>query len=114
MSEVVKLRVEPGQEVLATLTQSCKDRGIRNGAVVSLVGAIDGCVISNMPSDDATSDILTEYSQPFELSGAGEISDGLVHLHVSLSGEGDVARHGHLHKAEVGAWYVAAYVVSLS
>lgn len=111
MSSLIVLRAEPGQEVVASFTDQARSAGIVTGAIVSLVGAVDACCISNMPADDAKADVLTEYSQPFELSGSGEIVDGRVHLHVTLSGAGDRALHGHLHRADVSTWYVAAYVL---
>lgn len=66
-----------------------------------------------IPAGNANEDIITEFEQPFELSGTGEIVDGKVHVHVSLSGEGNAAFHGHLHSATVKTWYVAAYVLPL-
>jgi hypothetical protein len=68
---------------------------------VSLIGAVDACAISNMPADDARSDIINDDVQPFELSGTGEITDGKVHLHVVPGREGDGALAGHLHWAKV-------------
>jgi predicted DNA-binding protein with PD1-like motif len=50
-----------------------------------------------MPKHDATDDILTEYQQPCELSGTGEIEDGKPHIHCVLGTEGDNALAGHLH-----------------
>jgi predicted DNA-binding protein with PD1-like motif len=90
-----------------------KERGVRNGAVVSLIGAIDACCISTMPKHDATQDILTEYEQPFELSGTGEITNGVLHLHCVLGKEGDVALAGHLHWARVETFFVNAYVIEM-
>lgn len=110
---MILVSVQPGQEVMETLTSALAERGIKNGAVVSLIGAVDACCISNMPADDASKDILTEYAQPFELSGTGEIKDGKVHLHVALGREGDSALAGHLHWANVESFFVNAYVVSL-
>jgi predicted DNA-binding protein with PD1-like motif len=42
---------------------------------------------------------------------AAGVTDGRVHLHVNVSGEGNVAIHGHLHEAHVKTWFVNAYVV---
>jgi predicted DNA-binding protein with PD1-like motif len=67
-----------------------------------------------MPATDATSDVISEYQQPFELSGTGEITDGKVHMHVVLGREGDVALAGHLHWAKVETFFVHAYVLPLS
>lgn len=107
------LAVKPGEEVIETLTRRAAEEGITNGAIVSLIGAIDACAISNMAANDATSDIITEYGQPFEMSGTGEITDGNVHIHVVLGREGDTALAGHLHWARVETFFVHAYTVSL-
>ena len=102
---------QPGDEVVASLSGQLSEYGVANGAVVSLIGAVDSCCISNMPKHDANQDILTEYHQPFELSGTGEVKDGVLHLHVILSGEGDAALAGHLHWAQVRTFFVNAYVL---
>jgi predicted DNA-binding protein with PD1-like motif len=110
---MILLAVEPGEEVIETVTRRAADHGLTNGAIVSLIGAVDACAISNMPAQDATSDVISEYKQPFELSGTGEITDGKVHMHVTLGREGDVALAGHLHWARVETFFVHAYVLPL-
>ncbi|GAA1377161.1 PCC domain-containing protein [Catellatospora chokoriensis] len=110
---MILFSVQPGQEVMSTLTAAIAERGVRDGAVVSLIGAVDACCISNMAADDASKDILTEYAQPLELTGTGEVKDGKVHLHVVLGREGDAALAGHLHWANVETFFVNAYVISL-
>lgn len=107
------ISVQPGEEVMESLTRQLKEHGVENGAVVSLIGAIDACCISNMPRHDATQDILAEYEQPFELSGTGEIKNGVPHLHCALGKEGDVALAGHLHWARVENFFVNAYVIKI-
>jgi hypothetical protein len=82
------LSVQPGEEVIESLTRQMLDLGITAGAVASLVGAVEGCAISNMAADDATTDIITEYQQPMELSGTGEILDGKPHLHCVVQRRG--------------------------
>jgi uncharacterized protein len=111
---MILLAVKPGEEVPETLTRRAAEEGIINGAIVSLIGAVDSCVISNMPAHDARSDIATEYEQPCELSGTGEITEGKVHIHAVLSREGDVALGGHLHSADVETFFVHAYVLPMS
>jgi uncharacterized protein len=104
------IEVKPGQEVIERVTSDLAIRGVRNGAIVSLVGAIDSCCISNMPKDDAKSDILTEYYQPFEMAGTGEVRDGKPHIHCILGYEGNASLAGHLHWARVANWFVNVYV----
>jgi predicted DNA-binding protein with PD1-like motif len=110
---MILLAVKPGEEVIETLTRRAAEHGLTNGAVVSLIGAVDACAISNMPAHDATSDVISEYRQPLELSGTGEIIDGKVHMHVTLGREGDLALAGHLHWARVETFFVHAYVLPL-
>ena len=107
------LAVRPGEEVMTSLHRQLAEQGIGNGAVVSLIGAVDECAISNMPAQDASTDIVTEYRQPCELNGTGEIVDGTVHVHCTLGREGDVAVAGHLHWARVETFFVHAYVLPL-
>lgn len=102
--------VQPGQEVIATVAAELAKRDVSSGAIVSLVGAVDSCCISNMPKDDPKSDILTEYEQPFEMAGTGEVKDGKPHIHCILGREGDSALAGHLHWARVENWFVNVYI----
>ena len=107
-----KFRIEKGQEVMQALEEEFKKHDLEDGAIMSMIGAVDECCISNMPKKDPTQDILTEYEEPFELSGNGEIKDGKPHIHCVLSREGDSALNGHLHWAKVRTWYVAVYVAT--
>jgi len=107
------LAVRPGEEVMDSLRRQLAEHGIRDGAVVSLIGAVDACAISNMPAHDASTDVVTQYRQPCELNGSGEIVDGAVHVHATLGREGDVAVAGHLHWAQVETFFVHAYVLPL-
>ncbi|MDG6106364.1 DNA-binding protein [Dactylosporangium aurantiacum] len=102
------VHVAAGEEVVGSINRQCADRGISQAGIL-LVGAVKGCTISVMPRDDETADILTDYDEPFELTGRGEIVDGRAHLHVAAGGEGRTVV-GHLHRALVGGWFVRAYV----
>ncbi len=102
--------VAKGQEVIETIERETREHGISNGAIVSLIGAIESCCVSVMPKGDPSADILTDYEQPFEMSGTGEIKDGKVHVHCVMGGE-DGTVSGHLHWAKVDHWFVRAYVM---
>jgi uncharacterized protein len=107
------ISVQPGEEVMTSITRQLKSAGVKDGAIASLIGAVDGCGISNMDRADAQSDILSELNQPFELSGTGEIKDGKPHIHCVVSGEGNASIGGHLHWARVENFFVNAYVLPL-
>lgn len=108
---MIVVSVGIGAEVLETIGREAAARGVTNAAI-TLIGAVRGCCVSVMPKDDPRGDILTEYERPFEVTGTGEIVDGVVHLHVVLGGEGVVVA-GHLHWAWVRDWFVRAYVTPI-
>lgn len=99
-------------ELMQTLTERLAEQGIRSGAIVSLIGAVDSFTVSTMPADDATADVLTDYALPAEMSGSGEINDGVPHVHAVMAVHGDKAISGHLHKAQVGTWFARIYVIA--
>jgi predicted DNA-binding protein with PD1-like motif len=107
------ISVPPGREVIEAVTAELHSRGVAAGAIISLIGAVDSACISNMPKGDALDDILTEYEQPMEMSGTGEIKDGKPHIHAVLATEGDTALSGHLHWAKVQTHFVNVYVMAL-
>lgn len=109
---MLPISVAPGEEVVQTITRRLAEHGVANGAIVSLIGAVEGCAVSTMPAHDPSQDIITEYAQPLELSGTGEVKDGEVHIHVTLGAEGNQAISGHLHWAQVRTFFVNAYVIS--
>jgi predicted DNA-binding protein with PD1-like motif len=98
-------------ELMESVSRQAKDLGILNGAIVSLIGAADTFTVSTMPANDAKADVMTDYSLPAELHGAGEIVDGIVHIHATMAVEGDRGISGHLHRAQIGAWFARAYII---
>ena len=99
-------------ELIETVAKEAERLGITNGAIVSLIGAVDGFTISTMSERDATEDILTEYQVPAEMSGTDEIVNGTVHIHAVMAVEGDKALSGHLHRAKIGTFFGRAYVIA--
>lgn len=108
------ITVGKGQEVLETVAQECKNRGVTDAAVVSLIGAVEGATISVMAKDDAQVDKPFTFNEPLEITGSGEIFDGQVHIHVVAGGEGYGTNAGHLHSATVDTFFVRVYVEPLA
>lgn len=98
-------------ELVETVTKEAKRLGIANGAIVSLIGAVDSFTVSTMSTHDATKDIVSDYCLPAEMTGTGEITNGTVHVHAVMAIEGDQAVAGHLHRAEIGTFFGRAYVI---
>ena len=98
-------------ELMDAVAEEAKRLDIANGAIVSLIGAVDSFTISTMSKQDATKDIITDYTVPAEMTGTGEITDGSVHIHAVMAIEGDQAVAGHLHRATIGTFFARAYVM---
>src|SRR3954471_12435192 len=96
---LVVINVASGSELIKTITEEAARKGIRDAAIVSLIGAVDEFCISNMPSKNAEDDILTEFAEPCEMSGTGEIVAGRVHVHCVLGRQDNSSLSGHLHWA---------------
>ena len=105
------VQVDKGEEVIDKLNQAVKELGITSGPI-TVIGAVGEATISVMRKNDAQTDLIREYRQPFELSGTGEVADGRVHLHVTLAGE-DMIVAGHLHRAVVDDFFVRAYLTPI-
>lgn len=110
---MIKIIINNGEEVIEKVTKTLQEKNIREGSMVSIIGAVSDCCISTMPQENAKKDILTEYHEPLEMSGTGEIQNGKVHIHAVLGREGNKAVFGHLHWAKVKDWFVHVYVISL-
>lgn len=110
---MITLEVQHG-ELIEGLTKQAADAGITHGAIVSLIGAADSFTLSTMPANDASKDVLTDYSQPAEMSGTGEIVNGVVHVHATMAVAGDKGLSGHLHRAHVDTWFARAYIIPVT
>jgi hypothetical protein len=99
-------------ELMSALAEQAARLGITDAAIVSLIGAADEFTISTMPANDATSDTVTTYAIPAEMSGTGEIVDGEVHIHAVMAVEGDQGLSGHLHRASISTHFARAYLLS--
>lgn len=109
--QVLKFKINPGEEIMEVLTKEFEKRNLKDGAIVSVIGAFDECTISCMPKNDPMKDILTEYNEPVEVNGTGEIKEGKPHIHINLGREGNISASGHLHFGKVKSWYATVFVL---
>ncbi len=105
------IRVGERGDLVKQLAAELKARGIANAAVVSVVGAVRTATLATMKTGDPKVRILSEHRNA-EVSGIGEVEDGVPNLHVTLGMEGGQAFAGHLHAATVGGWaFVNVYLL---
>jgi uncharacterized protein len=107
---VIKLKIKSGEEIIESLTKQLAEKGIKDAAIVSIIGAVDACQISTMPRDNAKKEIHQEYNEPLELSGTGEIENGKPHIHAVLGRADQTALMGHLEWGKVQNWFVHVYI----
>lgn len=96
----VIVRLDPGDDVLESLTTACTDHDIDTGAVVTGIGTLDTLAIhyvhrTDLPADPAERNTSVTLDGSWEVSTVnGVIADGEPHLHVTAyNGEQTVAGH---------------------
>jgi uncharacterized protein len=107
----VRVVTVENDELLQSIARQAKNLDMSNAAIVTLIGAVDSFRISTMPADDATTDTITDYDLPAEMTATGEIVDGVVHVHAAMAVDGDRAIAGHLHRAVVRTHFARAYLL---
>ena len=108
-----KIEINSGEEIIETLTNFLKKHGITEGAIVSVIGATGSCKVTSMHKNDAKKIIEKEYHEPLEITGTGEIENGIPHIHAVFGREDQSAIHGHLEWGNVTDWFVHVYLLPL-
>ena len=95
---MVVLGIRPGETPLESIEEACRERGVRNGAVVSGIGTLDVCRMHYIThSDFPPSDEIATLEKPLELVNvSGVIAGGQPHLHMTVSCKQEGTWAGHL------------------
>lgn len=110
---MIKIHVDPGEEVIEVVSKYLSENNIKDGAMVSIIGAVDECCVKTMSKNDPKQDIAVEYHEPMELSGTGEVRDGKPHIHCVLGREDKSTISGHLEWGKVKSWFVNIFLIPL-
>lgn len=107
-ARTIVVRIKPGQEIVATITQILQEYKIQSAHIPTLLGGFKKLKLGSMkPSDEKThpKDIVTEYNDPLDYFGTGTVAwqDGQPSLHVHLTAAGGDTKGitGHLFYGEV-------------
>ncbi len=97
IAEVVALRLDRGEDVLASIEKAARERGIHTGVVMSGIGTLDRAQLHYITHTSfPPKNEFVEYEGPIELlSIDGIIADFTPHLHTCLSVK-DWTYMGHL------------------
>ena len=96
--KVLVLRVKHGADLLKGLESLVKEKGIKNGVILSGIGSLRGYHVHQVNNRDLpTSNIFTKaLTTPCDLVGMnGYVVNGVLHAHMTL-GTGEKAIAGHL------------------
>jgi predicted DNA-binding protein with PD1-like motif len=96
--KVLVLRMKHGADLLAGLQSLVKQKGIKNGVILSGIGSLRGYHVHQVNNRDfPTSNVFTKaLTTPCDLVGMnGYIVNGVLHAHMTL-GTGEKAIAGHL------------------
>ena len=96
------LRLKPGEELLGSLKDFCRERDLDAAYVATCVGSLTTCTLHLANADRDRPNEIKTYERRFEiLSLVGTVSRDGAHLHVAL---GDSEGHcvgGHLISGEI-------------
>ena len=97
-TELIAIGIQPGEMLLETITEACRRKDIRNGAVVSGIGTLKTCHMHYIEHTDfPPKDCFFRLAKPLELlSVSGLIADGEPHLHIVVSCGWEEVYAGHL------------------
>ena len=100
------VRIDRGEEIIASLTALCEKENIRLASVEAL-GAVDHAVVCvyNVPTKTYFKKEFNEFMELSSLFGTVTRKEGQVylHLHATLCGKDLIARGGHASELRVGA-----------
>ena len=97
ITEVVAVRLDKGEDVLASVEKAARDNGIHTGVVISGIGTLDQARLHRITHTGfPPKDEFVTYEGPLELlSIDGIIADFTPHLHTCISIK-DETYMGHL------------------
>jgi uncharacterized protein len=97
IKRLVLVRLSPGEDVLAALTEAVKKEGVRNGVILNGLGSVRSYRY-HVVADDRLPPLeaVAAARQPRDVVAySGAILDGRVHAHITLS-DASRAEGGHL------------------
>lgn len=100
------VRLEKGEEVLASLKKLCEDNGIKAGEVTG-IGATDYVKVGlfNVGTKEYASTIINEPMEITSLMGNISTKDGenYLHLHINVATADMMVHGGHLNECRISA-----------
>lgn len=95
MKQITK-RLKPGQDFKGEIEKLAKEKDIKAGVLLSVVGGLENVKL-RMAGSEPENQIVKEWHGDFEIvSGTGTISKNGSHIHVALSDKNGNVIGGHL------------------
>jgi predicted DNA-binding protein with PD1-like motif len=107
IKKIVVMRLQRGDEVTESIKRACREYGVKNGVITSMIGSLNGVTYFD-PVMNATCKCGISYADPIFLecpaqllSGHGEIchdeaGEVCVHIHATFADSKGNAYGGHL------------------
>ena len=104
-NDKIVIRIEKGEELISSLTNFCKEQGIKGGVINSCIGATDRVKLGFYDSENKVYK-YKEFTEDYELlTATGNITlvdnEPFPHIHVILGDENYQTYGGHLISAEI-------------
>jgi len=97
LGRVMVVRLNPGDDLLRSLTEAVRENGIRSGVILNGIGSLSHYHVHVVKTTQLPpGDVFFEGEGPFDILNVnGFILDGRVHAHIAFSNT-EKAMGGHL------------------
>jgi predicted DNA-binding protein with PD1-like motif len=92
MIDQITIRLKPGQDLKQEIENLVKQKDIKAGVIVSVVGSLTKAVLRIADGVNTK-----QWDKPFEIvSGTGTVSVNGCHIHISIADQEGIVLGGHL------------------
>ena len=114
IKRVIMVRINPGDDVLLGMRQVVKEKGIKNGAILTGFGSVRHSHFHVVMSNDLPpAESYPKSEQPLDVCAVGGmILDGKVHAHITFSDERN-GFGGHLEEGCLALTFVNMSIADL-
>jgi len=105
------LKLDSGEEIIQTIEKVLLSENIKNGYILSGLGAGTGIEIGSLVGKTYVKETLNERHEIISFNGSITEGSPRMHIHITLAGEDHIARGGHLFSGKADPLMEIAIVI---
>jgi predicted DNA-binding protein with PD1-like motif len=97
VSDILVMRLQRGDEIIESIKQACREYGVKNGVILSMIGSLDGAKYFD-PVKNLNAKAGISYADPIFLASPVELLS--AHGEICHNAEGEIFVHIHAAMAD--------------